>query len=589
MEDEDKQIDAWFSTELEELKEEEESLRRHHHHHRADDYDWTPQTREYEFDVAFGEDAPDGFSKKRILINGQSPGPAIEANEGDTVIIKVNNNMDVGTSVHWHGMFQNNTPFMDGIAGFSQCPIPPGGSLTYRFKIDGQYGTYWYHSHSAMQYTDGLYGPLIVRSKRDPYQMGKDYDEERVILFADNYHDFADDIVNQLLSVKGYNGSAAAPSPQSGLINGVGVFNCALLNSKNSKPDAECTQLKTPTMDVEAGKKYRFRFINSGSHAQHMISIDQHPLTVIAADGTPVKQHSVHRIPLHNGQRHDAIVHFDQGHTGDSFLLRSSMMTACFAFVDPLLDPVANLTIQYTKPGQTVPQKAPVPNDWKDAMGTECLDLDDSVLVPAVDTSVPVNQEKDSLGIFTSQFGNLALSNGSTLGRFFVDSKTHINYINKPYLEVIHAGGQINDSTVASLLVPDDLWVADIVFNNNDSFLDHPFHLHATDMHVIGRGQGILTQDMWTQMNANGQGLNLKNPLRRDTIVVPRSSWALVRIYADLPGVWAVHCHIAMHVAEGLMAAVGIHPKKIQSLQFSQEVLDQCQVSFDDLDDIEPA
>ncbi|CDS01122.1 hypothetical protein, partial [Sporisorium scitamineum] len=117
-------------------------------------------------------------------------------------------------------MFQNSTPFMDGIAGFSQCPIPAGGHLTYRFKIEGQYGSYWWHSHSKLQYTDGLYGGLVVHSKNDPYRKCRDYDDERVFLFADNYHDFADYIVSQLLSAQGYNGSSAAPSPQSGLING---------------------------------------------------------------------------------------------------------------------------------------------------------------------------------------------------------------------------------------------------------------------------------------------------------------------------------------------------------------------------------
>lgn len=567
--------------------------------HKCEKRDFTPQTREFDWTITYGHSAPDGFLKKRILVNGQSPGPLIEANEGDTIVVKVRNLLDQGTSIHWHGMFQNSTPFMDGIAGFSQCPIPPRGHLTYRFKIEGQYGSYWWHSHSKMQYTDGLYGGLIVHSKRDPYQKCRDYDDERVFLFADNYHDFADYIVQQLLSANGYNGTAAAPSPQSGLINGAGQFNCAALaHAKGKQPGmpTRCTQLPTPTMDVEPNKKYRFRFINTGSHAQHIISIDNHELEVIAADGTPVKPHKVHRVPIHNGQRHDVFVDTNQGSDGDSFLLRSAMMTACFSFVDPLLDPVANLTLQYRLPGSKIAPKRPVPHDWKDAMGSQCQDLKDSELVPAIDTSVPPNHNLGSLGIFNSQFGNLQLANGTTLGRFFVDNVTQTNYVNKPYLEVTHAGGQINSSTVASLLIPDDVWVADIVINNEDSFLDHPFHLHATDMHIVARGSGSMTQAQWIALNQNAQpqngnasALNLKNPLRRDTITVPRSSFVVVRIIPDLPGVWAMHCHIAMHVAEGLMAAIAIHPHKIRELKFSQEVLDLCLVSRAALNEVEPA
>ncbi|SPO32092.1 related to FET5 - multicopper oxidase [Ustilago trichophora] len=554
--------------------------------------DFTPRVREFDWSITYGPSAPDGFLKKRIFINGQSPGPLIEANEGDTLVIKVKNFIDQGTSIHWHGMYQNSTPFMDGIAGFSQCPIPPGGELVYRFKIMGQWGPYWYHSHSLMQYTDGLYGGLIVHSKNDPYQKCRDYDDERVFLFNDNYHDFANDIVDQLLSAKGYNGTSAAPSPQSGLINGVGQFNCAALaKAKGHQPGmpSKCTQLGTPTMDIEPGKKYRFRFINVGSHAQHIISIDNHEMHVIYADGTPVKPHKVHRIPIHNGQRHEVLVQTNVGKDGDSFLLRSTMMTACFAFVDPLLDPVANLTLQYKAKGSKVKSRAPIPHDWKDKMGTLCQDLKDSDLIPAIDTSVPPNHNLRSLGIFNSQFGNLQLANGTTLGRFFIDNTTFVNYVNKPYLELAHRGIPINSSTIASLLVTDDIWVADIIINNEDTFLDHPFHLHGTDMHIIARGKGNITQTEWIQINKNGVGLNIKNPLRRDTITVERASWIIVRIITDLPGVWPFHCHIAMHLAQGLMAAVAIHPKKLQQLPFSQEVLDLCPTSGPALDIILPA
>ncbi|GAC98903.1 potential multicopper ferro-O2-oxidoreductase [Pseudozyma hubeiensis SY62] len=564
----------------------------------CEERDFTPQIREHDWTITYGPSAPDGFLKKRILVNGQSPAPLIEVNEGDTLIVKVTNLLDEGTSIHWHGMFQNNTPFMDGIAGFSQCPIPPGGHLTYRFKIEGQYGSYWVHSHSKMQYTDGLYGGLIVHSKNDPYQKCRDYDDERVFLFADNYHDFADYIVKQLLSAQGYNGTAAAPSPQSGLINGAGQFDCAALARARGKQPGmptRCEQLPTPTMDIEPNKKYRFRFINTGSHAQHIISIDDHEMYVIGADGTAVKPHRVHRVPIHNGQRHDVLVETNQGVDGDSFLLRSTMMTACFSFVDPLLNPVANLTLRYKLPGSDVPSRPPVPHDWKDAMGSQCQDLDDSELIPAVYTSVPPNHDINSLAIFNSQFGNLQLANGTTLGRFFVDNITQTNFVNKPYLEVTHRGGHINTTSVASLLVPDDVWVADFIINNEDTFLDHPFHLHATDMHIVARGSGSMTREQWVALNdgeaqgVNRTALNLVNPLRRDTITVTRSSYIVARIIADLPGVWAMHCHIAMHVAEGLMAAIAIHPQKIRELEFDQEVLDLCPVSVQSLNEIEPA
>ena len=99
-----------------------------------------------------------------MLINGQFPGPTIEANWGDTIQVTVENRIigpEEGTSLHWHGLLQKETPWYDGVPAVQQCPIAPGKSLTYSFKAD-TYGTGWYHSHYSAQYADGLAGPMII-------------------------------------------------------------------------------------------------------------------------------------------------------------------------------------------------------------------------------------------------------------------------------------------------------------------------------------------------------------------------------------------------------------------------------------------
>lgn len=97
-----------------------------------------------------------------ILINGTFPGPLIEANWGDMINVTVDNQiLDEGTSLHWHGFLQKETPWYDGVPSVQQCPIAPGQSFTYSFKAD-LYGTSWYHSHFSAQYADGLLGPMVV-------------------------------------------------------------------------------------------------------------------------------------------------------------------------------------------------------------------------------------------------------------------------------------------------------------------------------------------------------------------------------------------------------------------------------------------
>lgn len=115
---------------------------------------------------------------------GQYPGPLVECNIGDQLVIKVNNQLPdgQGTSIHWHGMYQANSNWMDGTVGVTQCPIPPGQSFTYNFTVSEQRGTYWWHSHMQAQYTDGILGPLIIHDPSEPSI--DEYDEDLVMILT---------------------------------------------------------------------------------------------------------------------------------------------------------------------------------------------------------------------------------------------------------------------------------------------------------------------------------------------------------------------------------------------------------------------
>lgn len=96
--------------------------------------------------------------------NGQTPGPTIEAFEGDRVRFIVENALPEGTSIHWHGILLPNE--MDGVAGLTQAPIPPGGIFTYEFQLK-QTGTYLYHAHTddMIQQGMGLIGFFVIHPK----------------------------------------------------------------------------------------------------------------------------------------------------------------------------------------------------------------------------------------------------------------------------------------------------------------------------------------------------------------------------------------------------------------------------------------
>ena len=95
--------------------------------------------------------------------NGSMPGPTIEANEGERVRVVFENHLPEMTTVHWHGL---EVPMaMDGVPGLGQDPVMPGGRFVYEFTLH-QHGTFFYHSHFAMQEMAGMIGMFILHPKK---------------------------------------------------------------------------------------------------------------------------------------------------------------------------------------------------------------------------------------------------------------------------------------------------------------------------------------------------------------------------------------------------------------------------------------
>jgi len=121
----------------------------------------TGRTVSYSWTITNITMAPDGYSRHVLAVNGQYPGPVLEANWGDQISVTVTNNMpNNGTTIHWHGIRQHNNNGQDGVPGVTECPLAPGQTKTYTFQAT-QYGSSWYHSHFSSQYGDGILGPIV--------------------------------------------------------------------------------------------------------------------------------------------------------------------------------------------------------------------------------------------------------------------------------------------------------------------------------------------------------------------------------------------------------------------------------------------
>ncbi|QRV76916.1 Multicopper oxidase [Ceratobasidium sp. AG-Ba] len=515
-----------------------------------------PATRTYDWVVATATGSPDGYYRPMLVVNGQYPGPLIEANEGDTIIVNVQNDMSVGTTIHWHGMYQKGTPWMDGPAGITQCPIPAGSSFTYEFTITGQYGTYWWHAHASTQLADGIHGPLVVHSPDDPLKRGVDYDEDQIIMVADWYHDTSAVITEALLSSSGYHGSIAAPSPNSALINGRGIWDCATYGNSST-----CFT-QTPTeIQVVPNKKYRFRLINSAAHAMFWYSIDGHTLNVTEADDTAVYSEAnsaLHRVKFHDGQRYSVIVDTSVGSVGDSYWMRAQDF--------------ANTTyaiVRYVEEdGTGAATTDPTTSDWSDVLGTECKDIDTSSLVPIIAQDAPTDVV--TRGIFDTAFSLSQDADGNLNRGFVVNGTSFTDYVYQPVLYRLSQGLAVNNSNVMSVTYP-EAGAVDLIINNLDTGIDHPYHLHGMSFWIVGEGSGLLTMAA-----AETLTYNTTNPIKRDTHIIPANSWAVLRFEATNPGVWFMHCHIDWHLAEGFAAVVVVQPDAIAQMSIPATASAMC-------------
>lgn len=194
-----------------------------------------------------------GMKAKVWGYNGQTPGPTIEAIEGDRIRILVTNKLGESTAVHWHGVFLPNG--MDGVQGLTQKGIQPGETFSYEFTLK-QHGTFMYHSHGdeMTQMGMGTMGFLVVHPKKEPYKIDRDF-----VIF-----------LNEWSIAPG----ASKPNP-----NVMSDFNVFTFNSR--------VYPGTDPLIVKKGDRVRIRFGNVGQES-HPIHIHGHAFKVVATDGGEV-------------------------------------------------------------------------------------------------------------------------------------------------------------------------------------------------------------------------------------------------------------------------------------------------------------
>ncbi|XP_063700380.1 uncharacterized protein LOC134830740 [Culicoides brevitarsis] len=546
----------------------------------------------------------DGVERGVMSINRKIPGPFLHVCKDDLVVVDVANHMaGTAAAIHWHGFHMRDTPFMDGVPFLTQCPIDYATTFRYSFWAS-EPGTQFYHSHSGHHKVNGHYGAFVVRNETSPHQNLYDFDlKEHTVIVSDWMHDDAD------MFMPGLPTRRPGIVPKNVLINGKGVY-------VDEKRPEQYVNSPIEVYKVKQGSRYRFRFINSGSHVCPVqIQIQGHNLSVISTDSFDVHPENVNTLISTSGERYDFVVNADQA--PGNYCVRVKLLGVCnheqFAVLS-YVDADASYEVavsEYEAYGSEgarcrAAEELPIgatlnhPNTTCHNPLTRNLCSTDLAAL-AADTELlkaPVDER------FYLAFNNYAVSPHE----LFQENR-YEHFMNNRGSNVLQAA--INNISfvfppISPLTQPDEItedmfcedgnWpkrcdgerfchcthlvkaklgsVVELVIideTRNIGPINHPFHLHGYAMHVMETDfvrNFPMTVDLYKKLDKSrmlpSQGR--KRTLRgqntaslQDTISLPSQGYTVLRFRADNPGLWALHCHFEYHfsVGMGLVLQVG--------------------------------
>ncbi|KAL9428902.1 hypothetical protein AB3S75_030823 [Citrus x aurantiifolia] len=495
-------------------------------------------------------------------VNGSLPGPTIRVHEGDTLIVHVFNKSPYNLTIHWHGIFQLLSAWADGPSMITQCPITPGNSYTYKFRIVNQEGTLWWHAHFSMLRAT-VHGALIIRPRSGHKYPFPKPDKEVPIILGEWWNADIIDVANQAQATGG----------------GPNISDAYTINGRPGDL-YPCSQNQTYTLEVEKGKTYLLRIINAALNNQLFFKIANHNFTVVAVDACYTEPYVTDVVVIAPGQTTDVLLKADQPVGSyymaarayasapqipfDNTTTRGIVVYDGATTANPLMpvlpafndNPTAHRFYSNLTGLKDGPQWVPVPLQVDEPMFvTVGLGLD---RCPANATCQGLNGQRNSASMNNHSFQ--APTSLSLLQAFFFNVGgifTPDFPDNPPLIFDFTNTALSNDSSL--LFAPKRTSVKTLKFNSTVEMIlqntalvaleNHPMHVHGFDFHVLAQGFGNF------DAARDRQKFNLVNPQRRNTIAVPVGGWAVIRFRANNPGVWFMHCHLDVHLPWGLATA----------------------------------
>ncbi len=544
----------------------------------------------------------DGKVSRAIGINGTVPGPLVRLKQGQTARLSVVNDLDVDSSIHWHGLL---LPFqMDGVPGVSFPGIKPRSTFVYEFPVI-QSGTYWYHSHSGLQEQLGHYGPIVVDPEgADPIA----YDREHVIVLSDHSPLSPEAIFRKMKVNPGHFnmqrqtlGGLLAGKDQplkerlewgkmrmdpTDIADANGSTYQFLVNGYGPKDN--WTALFNP------GERVRLRIINASAMTIFNVRIPGLRLTIVQADGLNVRPVEVDEFQIAVAETYDVIVTptepqaytlvaeaNDRSGMGRATLSPRAGMAAD---VPPLRErPLATMkdmgmgdmdmsggamkgmavgatgadcTPEHAKMGHCTPaDAAPAAVDHA-AMGHGSGGMDHSMRDFSVAPQVDKNPGVQTISPMPTDRMNEPGQGLENIDHKVLTYHDLVALDRNPDVRApdrsldIHLTGNMerfmwsfDGMKMSDHHEPIPFLEGERVRINliNDSMMSHPIHLHGHFFELVtGKGD---------------------HSPRKHTVLVQPGGTASFDFTADALGDWAFHCHMLYHMHAGMMRVVSVRPR----------------------------
>jgi len=525
-----------------------------------------------DFSLLIGKTAVNltGTPAMATTVNGQISGPTLHFNEGDTVTIKVYNDLNVDTSIHWHGLIL--PPAMDGVPGISFEGIKPKETFVYTITLR-QSGTYWYHSHSGFQEQSGVYGAIVIHpKKKDPYAYDKDY-----VVSLSDWSDEKPESIYRKLKVMGdyYNfkqrtvGDFFAEVKENGFLT---AFNNRKMWNEMSMTDRDLSDVtgytytylmngNNPATQFKAlfkeGEKIRLRFVNSSAMTFFDVRIPGLTMTIVAADGNNVEPVSVDEFRIGVAETYDVIV---EPKGSEAYAIFAQSLDRSGYALGSLTANIEKLATAPKMDALPILSHADMGMNMSNMKGMDHSGHDmSSMAMPKADIKIskemnmkkkiPLTRLAEERGVQTTMRAmdpqyrlsdpGVGLRNNGRKVLTYADLKSLEGVVDTKYPDreiILRLTGNMErymwsingikyaDSKPLQFHYGERLRITYI----NDTMMNHPMHLHG----------------MWSDLETSDSTL-----VRKHTIIVQPGSKISMQVTVDAKGEWAYHCHLIYHMA----------------------------------------